>query len=140
MHEVDTLHLPDGDFDIPDGYWEGRSQRHNRAPHMVQLLENKDDERVGSYPTNPTARYTITESRYLGLSEQTEIIIGATVYSNLEAHATNGFDSAAADIDDLLSLVNDASEKPTEKEVPYLLGIASPTGWTDQLKEKYCSG
>jgi DNA repair exonuclease SbcCD ATPase subunit len=136
MHEVDTLHLPDEDFEIPDGYWEGRSQRRNRAPHMVQLLEDKDGERVESYPTNPTARYEITESRYLGLSEQTEMIIGATVYSNLEAHAANGFDSAAADIDDLLSFVNEALREADRKEVPYLLGIASPTGWTDRLKKK----
>lgn len=136
MHEVDTLHLPEEDFEIPDGYWEGRSQRRNRAPHMVQLLEDKDGERVESYPTNPTARYEITESRYLGLSEQTEMIIGATVYSNLEAHAANGFDSAAADIDDLLSFVNEAVREADRKEVPYLLGIASPTGWTDRLKKK----
>jgi hypothetical protein len=136
MHEVDTLHLPDKDFEIPDDYWEGRSQRRNRAPHMVQLLEGKDGERVESYPTNPMARYEVTESRYLGLSEQTEMIIGATVYSNLEAHAANGFDSAAADIEDLLSFVNEAVREADRKEVPYLLGIASPTGWTDQLKTK----
>lgn len=136
MHEVDTLHLPEESFEVPDGYWEKRSQRRNRAPHMVQLLEGKDGENVESYPTNPTARYEITESRYLGLSEQPRMIIGATVYSNLEAHATNGFDSAAADIDDLLSFINDAVREANLKEVPYLLGIASPTGWTDRLKKK----
>ena len=136
MHEIDSLRLPDRNYNVPDGYWERRSQRRNRAPHMVQLLEDKEDEHIESYPTNPTTRYEITESQYLGLSEQTEMIIEATVYSDLEAHAANGFDATAADIEDLLGFVNDAVREADRKDVPYLLGIASPTGWTDQIKSK----
>jgi hypothetical protein len=101
---------------------------------MVQLLG--DGEEVGNYPTNPTARYEVTERRYLGLSEDTEMIIEATVHADLEAYAANGFDATAADVDDLLGIVNDAVREADRKDVPYLLGIASPTGWTDRVKEQ----
>lgn len=136
MHEATSIHLPDGVFEIPDGYWDQRSQRRNKAPHMVQLLKDKDGESYEQYPTNPTGRYEVTESRYLGLSESTEMLIEATVYSDLEAHAANGFDATAADVDDLLTFINEAVREADRKEVPYLLGIASPTGWTDQIEQK----
>jgi len=136
LHEIERIELPDGDVELPDGYWEGRSQRRSEAPTMVQLLEDDPGERVGSYPTNPTARYEITERRYLGLSEETEMIIEATVRSDLEAYAANGFDSTPAGVDDLLEIVNDAVREADRRDVRYLLGIASPTGWTDRVKSQ----
>jgi hypothetical protein len=134
MYEIERIERPNDSFEIPDGYWEGRSQRRSDAPRMVQLLGESED--ISRYPTNPTARYEITERRYLGLSEATEMIIEATVYSDLEAYAANGFDATAADIDDLLTLVNDAVREADRKNVPYLLAIASPTGWTDRVKQR----
>jgi hypothetical protein len=138
MHEAETIELPDGTFDVPDGYWEGRSRRRSAAPRMIQLLEEAgmSRARIDTYPTNPATRYEITESRYLGLSEATEMLIEATVCSDLEAHADSGFDATPADIDDLLELVNDAVREAELKEAPYLLGIASPTGWTDQVERR----
>jgi hypothetical protein len=63
------------------------------------------------------------------------MIIEATVASHLEAHAINGFDASAADLDDLLGFVNSAVREASDEETPYLLGIASPTGWTDRVKD-----
>jgi hypothetical protein len=136
MHEAQAIALPDGSFNVPDGYWQGRSQRRSDAPQMVRLLEDETGERVNQYPTNPTARYEITETRYLGLSEATEMIIEASVFSNLNAHAANGFDATAAGLDDLLEFVNEPVREAERKDIPYLLGIASPTGWTDQVEKK----
>jgi hypothetical protein len=64
------------------------------------------------------------------------MIIEATVFSDLDAHAANGFDATPADIDDLLGIINDAVREADRKEVSYLLGIASPTGWTDRVTEQ----
>lgn len=136
MHELDELSLPDGTREIPDGYWDGRSERRNDTSRMIQLLDDNDGGRVETYPTNPTARYEVTTKRYLGLSDETEMIIEATVFSHLEAHAVNGFDASPAGVDDLLALVNDAVREADREDVAYLLGIASPTGWTDRVQQQ----
>ena len=135
MYDIETIRLPDGTFDVPDGYWDGRSQRRSDASRMTNLLQEHDNDSIQNHPTNPTARYELTESKYLGLSSRTAMIIEATVNSHLEAHAINGFDSVPADLDDLLGYVNDAVREASDEDVPYLLGIASPTGWTDRVKE-----
>lgn len=135
MHEAATLALPDEVFEVPEDYWDGRSERRNEASRMTQLLDEYDGGDVSSYPVNPTARYEITESKYLGLSEETQMVIEATVFSHLEPQAMNGFDAVPADVDDLLSFVNDAVESAQGQAVPHLLGIASPTGWSDDVRE-----
>ena len=135
MYEAQSIRMPEETFDIPDDYWEGRSERRNEGSKMTNLLQENDKEPSDTYPTNPTARYTITQSKYLGLSEKTQMIIEATVASHLEAHAINGFDASAADLDDLLGFVNSAVREASDEETPYLLGIASPTGWTDRVKD-----
>ena len=133
MYEVDTLQLQDDTFSVLADYWDGRSERRNERSRMSRLLDDNDGKDVESSPINPTARYEITESKYLGLSESTKMVIEATVFSHLEAHATNGFDAAPANLDDLLSFVNEAVKEASDEDVPYLLGIASPTGWTDRV-------
>ena len=138
MHEVETLELPDGTFDVPDGYWDGRSRRRSAAPRMIQLLEEaeRSGDQVDTYPTSPATRYEVTESQYLGLSESTEALIEATVCSDIEAYADTGFDATPADVDDLLEVVNDAVRTAELNDAPYLLGIASPTGWTDRVERR----
>jgi prefoldin subunit 5 len=135
MYDIESIRLPDESFDVPDGYWDGRSQRRNDASRMTNLLQEHDNGPLQNHPTNPTARYELTESKYLGLSSRTAMIIEATVSSHLEAHAINGFDTVPADLDDLLGYVNSAVQEASDEDVPYLLGIASPTGWTDRVKE-----
>ncbi len=135
MFEVPSITLPDEVFEIPDEYWEGRSERRSEATRMTNLLQEYDSGPSETHPTNPTARYTITESKYLGLSERAKMIIEATVVSHLEPHAINGFDSEPANLEDLLSFVNSAVDEASDEEIPYLLGIASPTGWTEQVQD-----
>lgn len=134
MHNRDTLQTPDGSFDVPEGYWEGRSSRSNEQPRLNgQLLAGEDP---AEYPSNQAARYEMRDSGYLGLTSETTMVIEALVYTHLEAFATNGFDTQPADIDDLLGLVNDAVSEAEDGEYTYLLGIASPTGWTDRVRQQ----
>jgi hypothetical protein len=135
MYQIDSLRLPDDNFVLPEDYWDGRSERRNEGSRMSKLLDDNDGGSKESNPINPTARYEITESKYLGLSETTEMVIEATVFSHLKAHAVNGFDAAPANLDDLLGFVNSAVKEASEEDVPYLLGIASPTGWTDRVAD-----
>ena len=136
IHETEEIHLPDESFRVPDGYWEDRSERRTETARMENLLREhgREDEDIDSLPVNPTARYEITESTFLG-REATQMIIEATVFSHLPAHARNDFDSNPATLDELLGFVNEAVDEADDDEIPYLLGIASPTGWTDRVRD-----
>lgn len=136
IHEAESLELPGETFEIPDGYWTHRSSRRSDAPRVDQLLEDAPDRNYETYPRNPSARYEITESQYLGLMEQPQMIVEAAVFSDLEAHAARGFDATPADLDNLLAIVNDVVREADIRDVTYLLGIASPTGWTDAVEER----
>lgn len=132
IQEAETIVLPDGEVSVGEGYWEGRCSRRNERDWMAELLETDSDD-VTSHPINPTARYTLTDSKYFGLATETQMVIEATVYSHLRRHARDGADATPADVDDLVALVGDAVEEAADRSVPYLLGIASPTGWTDRV-------
>jgi hypothetical protein len=64
------------------------------------------------------------------------MVIESVVHSHLDAYATNGFDARPADLDDLLDLINEAVYEAEEGEYTHLLAIASPTGWTDRVKQQ----
>jgi len=131
IHDVETVYTPDGPFTVSEGYWEGRGERRNERTRLTQLL--KDDDTPDRYPMNRRVRYEVASSRFLGLSSQREMIIEATVTSNLEAFAANGFDASPADLDDLLEIVNEAVREAEQNDYHYLLAVASPTGWTDRV-------
>ncbi|WP_336022507.1 hypothetical protein [Halobellus salinisoli] len=134
MHELTTLNTADGPFDVPEGYWDGRSQRTSDRPKLNDLL--LAGEEPSDYPTNQTARYEITDSKYFGLGAETRMVVEAMVFAHLDAYATNEFDTQPADLDDLLSLVNDAVYEAENGDYTYLLAIASPTGWTDRVRRQ----
>ncbi len=135
MHELETLQLPAEVVDITSQYWDGHNEHRNEAGRMQNLLEEADGGTLETHPINVTARYEVTEQRYLGLSRHPRMIIEASVHSHLEAHARHGFDAEPAHLDDLLHIVNRVVREAHETEVPYLLGVASPTGWTSEVKQ-----
>lgn len=131
MGDAKVIETGNDQFHVPDSYWDDRSERRSERMRLVDLAEDGAD--VNQYPANRSSRYEISQSRYLGLSAETEMVIEARVHSHLEAFTANGFDGKPADLDDLLSVVNEAVHEAETREYTYLLGIASPTGWTDQV-------
>lgn len=136
IRDVPSIYTGDRSFEASDDYWKDRGERRNQRPMLADVV---DEDTVSQFPVNRAARYEITSSRYLGLSSDTEMVIEAAVVSDLEAHATNGFDAAPADLEDLLSYVNQTVHEAEQKEVTYLLGLASPTGWTDAVEKQLVS-
>lgn len=132
IHEADTIHLPEGSFSVPENYWEGRCSRRNERDRMADLLETNGGD-VAAHPVNPTARYAVTDSKYFGLTSETRMVVEATVYSHLGQHAREGVDATPAGVDDLVAIVGEAVDEAADRSAPYLLGIASPTGWTDRV-------
>jgi hypothetical protein len=134
MHDLATLQTPDGPFDVPESYWDGRSQRTSDRSKLNELLLAGED--PSDYPANQRARYELTDSSYFGLARETRMVIEAMVFVHLDAYADNEFDTRPADLDDLLSLVNDAVYEAEENGYTYLLAIASPTGWTQRVRRQ----
>ena len=136
VREVDSITLPDEEFTVPADYWAGRSTHQSEEPRMVSLLDDHDGGDIDTYPTNQASRYQVTTSAYMGLSDELRMVIQAAVYSDLEAYAVNGFDATPASLDGLLRIVNNIIEEANQRSVHYLLGIASPTGWTERVTEQ----
>lgn len=125
MYETETIELPEETFSVPESYWDDRKQRRDQADQIASFGNQTPD----SMPVNPTLRFEITESKYFGLSSRTRMAIEATVHSHLSTHAKQGYDAEPAGVDDLLTVVDRAGDT----ETPTLIGIASPTGWTDEV-------
>lgn len=134
MRDTPSIYTGEDTHDIPDGYWSGRSQRSSQRPELEQYLDDKTS--VEEFPENVSARYEITSSQFLGLSDTREMIIEASVVSDLEALATNGFDATPSTLKDLLSHVNQTVQEAEQQEVTYLLALASPNGWTDAVEQQ----
>lgn len=134
LGELDEVYTPDGPFEVPDGYWEGRSERLSERPRFSTLLD--ENEAHYAYPTNQTARYELVDSRYLGPSKQRRMVIEAVVFSHLEAYSNNDFDTRPTDLDDLLDLVNETVYEAEEGEYTHLLAIASQAGWTGRVRQQ----
>ncbi|ERH10396.1 MAG: hypothetical protein J07HX64_02170 [halophilic archaeon J07HX64] len=131
MWETDSIYMGHTSFGVPDGYWEDRSERRNNRGYLLDILDNGDPNR---YPLNSAARYEITMPGTLGFGSTTEMIIEARVLSNLHAYADNGFDAQPADLDTLLAVVNEVVDEAEEGEYSYLVGLASPTGWSERVR------
>lgn len=129
MAEVETIRTPSGDFDVPEGYWKGRSEHYT---DRVQPYDGAFDDDSHARPAGRGARYEITASRYLGLSRDLEMVVEAMVHVDDDAFAANGFDAAPAGLDDLLAIVDEPIRDADAGDYHHLLAIASPTGWTDR--------
>lgn len=134
MEEAASIEMGDALFEVSEGYWDGRSERRSSRTRLSRLLDENQD--LNRFPTNGVSRYEVTNSRYLGLARETEMVIEARVHAHLDAFATNGFDARPADLDDLLSIANEAVHEAELGVYTYLLGVASPTGWTDRVLEQ----
>lgn len=131
MYDAREIYTDDGEFEVPEHYWDDRSEHLNDRTRLDQLLG--EDGAPETYPLNRRARYFVTASGLLGLRRRRDMVIEASIQSNLEAFATNGFDASPRDLDDLLDVVNDAVYEAQQNDYHYLLAVASPTGWTDRV-------
>lgn len=135
VREAETITLPDGSaLEVPEGYWtdKRRSQSGNQRPIVEDTLGDAED--IGNYPLGAYSIYRVVQTRFGGLTSSTELVIEAVVKANLKAFVNNGFDAQPAGVDDLLDIVNETLAWSEMEDTPHLIGIASPTGWTDEVE------
>lgn len=136
IREARSIALPDGDvFEPSAGYWDDqrRSQSGNHRPIVEEALEDEDAV-PDNYPLGAYSIYRVVQTGLAGLTSRTDLVIEAVVKANLTAFAKNGFDARPAGVDDLLDVVNETLAWSEMEDTAHLLGIASPTGWTEQIK------
>ena len=135
VEEATHLTLPEGDrFEVPDGFWDDR-RRHFSGDHRSIVADVLDDGTMADrYPVGRFSTYRVRTNKFVAFSE-TKLVVEAVVAANLEAFATNGFDARPAGIDDLIDVVNETIARAESNQTTHLIGIASPTGWTDDVKE-----
>ncbi|QLC35562.1 hypothetical protein EFA46_015140 (plasmid) [Halarchaeum sp. CBA1220] len=136
VKEAASISLPDSEtFEAPDGYWDDQ-RRHLTGDHrsvVTDALED-DGETADRYPVGRYSVFRVVTNKFVAFSE-TKLVVEAVVKSNLEAFATNGFDARPAGVDDLLDVVNQTLARAESNDTAHLIGIASPTGWTDEVRD-----
>ena len=137
MQDATSIRLPDGSTYAPEhGVDDSSNESGDERSRMRSLLKDQGQEdSVDHYPLRRRSRYTVTTSSGFGLFTNAELVVEAIVHSNLEAYAANGFDARSAGLDDLLDVINRATERAGRAGVPHLIGAASTTGWTDRIRE-----
>jgi hypothetical protein len=138
VREAHSIALPSGEeFEPPSEFARRAHEAGDERERMASLLDEQgagDDVDVDHYPLRRRSRYTVVTSSRFGLVTDAELVIEATVHSNLEAYAINGFDARPAGLDDLLDVINRVTERAHNRGVPHLIGAASTTGWTDRVR------
>lgn len=138
VREAHSITLPSGEeFEPPAEFARRAQEAGDERERMASLLDDQgagDDVDVDHYPLRRRSRYTVVTSSRFGLVRDAELVIEATVHSNLEAYAINGFDARPAGLDDLLDVINRVTERANARGVPHLIAAASTTGWTDRVR------
>lgn len=138
VHDAATIRLADESFEVPEEYWTDRSQRRNERPRLRGFLD--DDQSAEQFPLNLSVQFEVTNSGFLGVGGETELVIEATVLSDLEAHAEHGFDAGPATLEDLLTYVDRVVQQAESTETDTLVGLASPTGWSEAVRSQVLDG
>lgn len=138
IREATSITLPSGEeFEPPSVFARRAHEAGDERGRMASLLDDHgavNDADVDHYPLQRRSRYTVVTSSRFGLVKDAELVVEATVHSSLEAYAINGFDARPAGLDDLLDVINRATERADTHDIPHLIAAASTTGWTDRVR------
>lgn len=147
VHEADTIVLSDGDtFTAEPAYWRDHHRRQDNRERMRELLcdtvEDATDveTQLGSYPLNRHSRFVVQRSGRLPLADSRELTIEIRIQAHLEMFARHGADDRPATQADLLEVINDIVRDAEQDNVPSIVAVASPTGWTNAVEEAIRSG
>ena len=134
IHEAGTIATPNGEISVSSEYWDGRSEHRDARTRLTGMLDDGAD--VAEYPVNSESRYEVSNAKLFGLRSDAGLVIEARVVADLDALVTNGFVARPAALDTLLSQVNDVIPVAEENEVHHLVGLASPTGWSENVVDR----
>lgn len=140
IHQLDSVVSPTRDSPVPIDSWDPlRSATEAALPTPLRLEAGSPTEphSVGLIPCNCGSKYEVPlprQPRTAGSSKL--IILEAVDYSRLPDFLAKGFDTQPISLPELVSLLTEEAHRAEEEDCPYVLGLASPTGW-DEAAQAY---
>lgn len=91
-------------------------------------------------PSNLRSRYAIEERKHGVFGEKIEkVVIEAISLNHLREYEEYGFDTRRANLSEFLGLITEVIDSAEVGRYFHVIGIASPTGWDERVKEAIAS-
>ena len=116
--------------------WEAYRTSGDETDRLLELMGvgYLDKDLLARTPINEWSRYRVVPS-----GDVPELVLEARTFSHLEAYVRQGFDTQPATVEDLVALLNTYIKESEQKEMAYVVGLASTTGW-DERTRTYIQG
>ncbi|GAB4570390.1 MAG: hypothetical protein Kow0047_24000 [Anaerolineae bacterium] len=113
--------------------WEALHTVRDERERLMEALNTAflDRRTLATTPRNVASRYTVPGSPGL--------VLEARVVAHLEAFCQQGEDEGPASAEDLMEAIDEIEEEQQQTKAAYVIGLASPTGWTEEAIE-YITG
>jgi excisionase family DNA binding protein len=123
--------------DAPDD-WAAVHETEDEAVKLMRLMRTgfigADVER--RMPLNRSSRYRMPGQG----RKETGLIFEARIFAHLPALVEKGYDTAPATVEEATQLLDEAVERASQAQTGWLLGLASPTGWSEEAESYVASG
>ena len=139
VHRISKIWHPlRGQIISPSQPWSQLHQTTDDTETLMGLLHTGflEEDVEQNMPFNMTSRYHLS-----GDSPKTPgIILEARVFAHLPTFVERGYDTQPATLAELDNLLDDIMQEAEKVQSAYLLGIASPTGWTAEAQDYVATG
>lgn len=122
----------------PTQPWSQLHQTSDKMVTLMQLLHTGflEEGIEQGMPINAATRYHLP-----GQGEQElGLVLEARVFSHMEAFVERGFDTEPATLAELNALLDEIQRDAEGFDAAYLVGLASPTGWTEAAQAYVATG
>jgi len=140
IHQLDSVVSPMRESPVPVDSWDSlhsASEAPLPAPLKFGTGPAIEPFSVGLIPCNCGSRYEVPFPRPTKSDSSDKLIIlEAVSYSRLPDFLAKGFDTHPVSLPELVSLITEYVHRAEKEACPYVLGLASPTGW-DEAAQAY---
>lgn len=122
--------------------WEDAHHKSTSTDRMYEKLKGSlgYEEVESRYPLNTRSRYVARDKKFLGLGEgDVKVVLEAFSLNHLDTYARHDFDTRPVTLSELMSVLTRFVNTAEMGRYFHVIGIASPTGWDDRVKEKVYS-
>jgi excisionase family DNA binding protein len=122
----------------PSQPWSQLHQATDEAETLMKLLHTGflEEDVEQSMPLNMASRYHLPDES----PKAPGLILEARMLAHLTTFVEQGYDTQPATLQELDRVLDTIVQEAEEREVAYLVGVASPTGWTAEAQEYIATG
>jgi excisionase family DNA binding protein len=135
VHRLDSITSPAAESPVPVDSWDSlRSASEAPVPASLKLATGSSVESgtVDLIPCNCGSRYEVPSTARTKTDISSKLLIlEAVAYSHLPDFLGKGFDTQRVSLPELVGLLTEYARRAEAEDCPYVLGLASPTGWDE---------